>query len=121
MSKKTLIVCSDTYTKYIKNNDRTNKPIFSDGASATLVIRSNQKLVGKFLLGTDGSGYKDLIVENGALKSNLSQKNVKLHMDGSKIFMFTLANIPLNVEKLLKISKIKKYKIKKFFFIKEVN
>ena len=116
MSKKTLIVCSDTYTKYIKNNDRTNKPIFSDGASATLVIRSNQKLVGKFLLGTDGSGYKDLIVENGALKSNLSQKNVKLHMDGSKIFMFTLANIPLNVEKLLKISKIKKYKIKKFFF-----
>ena len=79
-------------------------------------MSTNSQLVGKFLLGTDGSGYKHLIVENGALKSNLSQKNVNLHMDGSKIFMFTLANIPLNIEKLLKISKSKKYKIKKFFF-----
>tara|TARA_B100000963_G_scaffold60448_1_gene48365 strand:+ start:37480 stop:38457 length:978 start_codon:yes stop_codon:yes gene_type:complete len=116
MSKKILIVCSDTYTKYIKNNDRTNKPIFSDGASATLVIKSKKKLVGDFLLGTDGSGYKDLIVENGAFKSKLNQRDVKLYMDGSKIFMFTLANIPLNVEKLLKISKINKYNIKQFFF-----
>ena len=52
MSKKILIVCSDTYTKYIKNNDRTNKPIFSDGASATLVIKSKKKLVGDFLIQT---------------------------------------------------------------------
>ncbi len=116
MSKNILIICSDTYTKYIKNDDRTNKPIFSDGASATLVVKSQKKFVGEFLLGTDGSGYKDLIVENGACKGNLDKKDIKLFMNGSKIFMFTLANIPINVEKLLKISKIKKKKINNFFF-----
>tara|TARA_B100001057_G_scaffold471355_1_gene533607 strand:- start:667 stop:1644 length:978 start_codon:yes stop_codon:yes gene_type:complete len=116
MSKNILIICSDTYTKYIKNDDRTNKPIFSDGASATLVVKSKKKFVGEFLLGTDGSGFKDLIVENGACKGNLDKKDIKLFMNGSKIFMFTLANIPINVEKLLKISKIKKKKINNFFF-----
>ena len=35
--KKVLIICADTYTKYISNNDRTNRPIFSDGAAATLL------------------------------------------------------------------------------------
>ena len=37
ISKKTLIICSDTYSKYIPKNDRTNRPIFSDGASAILI------------------------------------------------------------------------------------
>ena len=67
MSKNILIVCSDTYTKYIHESDRANKTIFSDGASATLVSRS-KKYVGNFLMGTDGSGFKNLIIENGASK-----------------------------------------------------
>ena len=56
MSKNILIVCADTYTKYIENSDRTNKTIFSDGASATLVSKSKKKYFGNFLMGTEGSG-----------------------------------------------------------------
>ena len=74
MSKNILIVCADTYTKYIENSDRTNKTIFSDGASASLVSRSKKKCFGNFLMGTDGSGFKDLIVENGASKSGFTNK-----------------------------------------------
>ena len=117
MSKNILIVCADTYTKYIENSDRTNKTIFSDGASASLVSRSKKKCFGNFLMGTDGSGFKDLIVENGASKSGFTnKKKIKLFMNGAKIFMFTIANIPKNIEKLLKLSKIKKKDIKIFFF-----
>jgi 3-oxoacyl-[acyl-carrier-protein] synthase-3 len=117
MSKNILIVCADTYTKYIASSDRTNKTIFSDGASATVVSKSNKKYFGKFLMGTDGSGYKDLIVERGASRDGFQNANkAKLFMNGSKIFMFTAGNIPENIKKLLKISKIKKEKIKTFFF-----
>ena len=117
MSKNILIVCADTYTKYIEDSDRTNKTIFSDGASATLVSRSKKKCLGNFLMGTDGSGYKDLIVENGASRTEFkNDKKVNLFMNGAKIFMFTIANIPKNIEKLLTISKIKKKHIKTFFF-----
>ena len=117
MSKNILIVCADTYTKYIESSDRTNKTIFSDGASATLVSKSKKKYFGNFLMGTDGSGYKDLIVENGACRDGFQNTNkVKLFMNGSKIFMFTIGNIPQNIKNLLKTSKIKKKKIKTFFF-----
>jgi len=117
MSKNILIVCADTYTKYINSSDRTNKTIFSDGASATLVSKSKKKYFGNFLMGTDGSGYKDLIVENGACRDGFQNTNkVKLFMNGSKIFMFTIGNIPQNIKNLLKTSKIKKKKIKTFFF-----
>ena len=117
MGKNILIVCADTYTKYIESSDRTNKTIFSDGASATLVSKSKKKYFGNFLMGTDGSGYKDLIVEKGASRDGFQDSNkAKLFMNGSKIFMFTIANIPQNIKKLLKISKIKKEKIKTFFF-----
>jgi len=117
MGKNILIVCADTYTKYIESSDRTNKTIFSDGASATLVSKSKKKYFGNFLMGTDGSGYKDLIVEKGASRDGFQDANkARLFMNGSKIFMFTIANIPQNIKKLLKISKIKKEKIKTFFF-----
>ncbi len=117
MSKKILIVCTDTYTKYIKNNDRTNKPLFSDGASATLVCKSKKKLISNFIFGTDGSGYKDLIVEQGASKSNfMSNTKASLYMNGSKVFMFTMSEIPKNINEILNKLSIKKKKINKFFF-----
>ena len=68
-------------------------------------------------MGTDGRGYKDLIVESGASRDDFQNANkVKLFMNGPKIFMFTVGNIPQSIEKLLKISKIKKKDIRSFFF-----
>ena len=117
MSKNILIVCADTYTKYIADDDRTNKTIFSDAASAILVSKTKKKYFGNFILGTDGSGFKDLIVENGAARKGFNNKSqTNLYMNGAKIFMFTNANIPNNIIKLLNTSKIKRENIKTFFF-----
>jgi len=117
VSNNVLLVCSDTYSKYIKNNDRTNRPIFSDGASATLIKKSNSKNTGPFSLETDGSGFSDLIVENGASRSKLSfESGCSLFMNGSKVFMFTLSNVPRNVKEILDLSDIKIDEVDHFFF-----
>ena len=66
---KALILCGDTYTKYISINDRTSRPLFSDAGSATIVTKStNDNKIGPFIYGTDGSGADNLIVRNSASK-----------------------------------------------------
>ncbi len=100
MCKNILILCSDTYTKYINKKDRTCRPIFSDAAAAILVSKSNSNDLGPFCLGTDGSGYDNLIVANSGINF---EKNTppELYMNGANVFMFTLSKVPLLVNSLL--------------------
>lgn len=101
---KGLIICADTYTKYISVNDRTCRPIFSDGAAATLLEGSQTDTIGPFQFGTDGSLYESLILRgSGARKPSLAsaQDRPQLEMNGSSIFMYTVSKIPINVRKLL--------------------
>ena len=117
MSKNVLIICSDTYTKFINKSDRTCKPLFSDAASSILVSRSKEKNIGPFLMGTDGSGYSDLIVKEGAGNNNFKSKSKnELFMNGSRIFSFTISQIPKNIKKLFRVAKIEENQIKKYFF-----
>ena len=96
-----LLVCVDTYSKYISSNDRTCRPLFSDAASATLITASKKKTVGPFVLGTDGSGYKDLMVKNsGTIKNTDTERNLYF-MNGSAVFMFTMRVVPKAVNDLL--------------------
>lgn len=111
---KALIICSDTYTKYIKEDDRTNRPIFSDGASAIVVTRSNNSKIGPFLLGTDGSGAENLIVRNSA--SNMKNGAEKtLYMNGPEVLLFTMSNVPKGITKLVKNSNLNVEDIDMFF------
>tara|TARA_A100001011_G_scaffold400671_1_gene517435 strand:+ start:3160 stop:4083 length:924 start_codon:yes stop_codon:yes gene_type:complete len=103
-----LLVCSDTYTKYISNNNKSCSTIFSDAASATLISANKRRITEAFNFETDGSGYKDLIVEES--------KNPKLFMDGRKVLMFTMGNVPGLVKKTLKDNKCKMKDIKMFIF-----
>ena len=112
--KKVLLICSDTYTKYIKNGDRSCETIFSDAASA-IIIKKNTKKKNIFKFGTDGSGAKNLIVANSAsnYKPNLKPN---IFMDGKNVFMFTMTNIPSFVLDLLTKSKTNINEIKYFIF-----
>tara|TARA_A100001011_G_scaffold300224_1_gene313496 strand:- start:1429 stop:2370 length:942 start_codon:yes stop_codon:yes gene_type:complete len=109
-----LLICSDTYTKYIQKGDRTCETIFSDAASA-MVLKRNPQKKNIFKFGTNGSGSKNLIVENSATnyKENLKPK---IFMDGQKVFMFTMTNIPNFVSDLLLKNKTNMNEIKYFVF-----
>ena len=111
---KALIICSETYTKYIKKNDRTNRPLFSDAASAIIVTRSSDSKIGPFLLGTDGSGAENLIVRNSA--SNMEDGAEKtLYMNGSEVLLFTMSNVPKGISKLVKDSNLNIDDVDMFF------
>jgi 3-oxoacyl-[acyl-carrier-protein] synthase-3 len=93
-AKNVLLVTSETYSKYIRNDDKSVRTLFGDGATATLVCASNSKdeQISKTLFGSDGSGFDKLIVKNGASKN--PQSTPELFMDGPEIFNFTLASVP---------------------------
>lgn len=95
-----LLVCADTYTKYISKTDKTCRPIFGDAGSATLLQKSGKKNgMGPFILGSDGSGAGNLIVSGGAARNKDEKAIIK--MDGAKVFMFSISQVPQCIKELL--------------------
>lgn len=104
-----LLVTAETYSKMLNPKDVSNRSIFGDGAAATILSRSNDNGIFHIELGTDGSGFSNLIVENGGFRNPLSKlvlqnsfKNNYLDMNGPEIFNFTLDSVPKLVESVLK-------------------
>jgi 3-oxoacyl-[acyl-carrier-protein] synthase-3 len=113
---KAMILCGDTYTKYISINDRTSRPLFSDAGSATIVTKSkNDHKIGPFIYGTDGSGADNLIVRNSASKRE-SKQTKDLYMNGAEVLLFTMANVPKGVNQLLDKASISFEDIDYFLF-----
>jgi len=107
-----LLVTSETYSRYIHEEDLINRLIFSDASSATLISRSNSDDIGLFEFGTDGSGYDKLIVKNNYFTKDVNPevksyggKNLytdnNLFMDGPEVFKFTLKQVPSLIERVL--------------------
>jgi 3-oxoacyl-[acyl-carrier-protein] synthase-3 len=104
IASKCLILCTDTYSKYIDKTDRTCRPVFSDGAAAILVEGSNIDCIGPFEFGTDGSGYEHIIVRGGGARepyNPLDSSRSSLEMHGSDVFLFTMRVVPACIAKLL--------------------
>lgn len=119
LATKVLLVTADTYTKYIDNEDRANKTIFGDGATATLLTKNEIDKFGEFIFGTDGNGSCNLCVNNSGLskdKLTLEGFENKLFMNGSEIFNFTLEAVPTSIEKVLEKNNIKFEEIDYFLF-----
>lgn len=119
IAKNILLVTSETYTKYLKRQDKSNRTIFGDGAAAVLIEKDNQKKNFQFELGTDGSGYDSLIVKNGGgkyPKNSQSGAEDGLYMNGQKIFSFTVEKIPELVGETLRKNHLTKDEIDYFIF-----
>ncbi len=117
LAKKGLLVCADTYTKYIDKHDRTCRPIFSDGASTTLLASSDQQAMGSFELGTDGSGFNNIILpSSGTRECDKGSRKKDFFMDGAKVFMFTMAMVPKCLNSIIKKSDKTLDDIYMFFF-----
>lgn len=114
IAKNILLITSETYTKHIHPKDKGNKTIFGDAAAATIIEKSKEEQLGEFVLGTDGSGYKNLIVPNGGLRNRYNpnakeiddgsgsiRTNNNLYMNGPEIFNFTIKAVPKVVSKTL--------------------
>lgn len=93
LAKNILLVCSDTYTKFLDEDNRTCRSIFSDSASSCIVSSCESDFEPRFNFFTDGSGSQDLIENNNVI-----------NMNGSEVFVFTTTTVPQLFKNLLKKS-----------------
>lgn len=113
IAKNILLLTAETYNKHIHPKDKGNRTIFGDGASASLISTDGFAKIGKFVLGSDGSGYDRLIHKSGAMRHNQPLNDLHddengnpissdfLFMDGKAIFDFTSDVVPLMIEEVL--------------------
>lgn len=116
IAKNILLLTAETYTKYIHPQDKGNRTIFGDGASASLISTEGFAEIGEVVVGTDGSGAENLIVRSlGARhKELLNDLRISeedglvsgdhLYMHGGNVFDFTADVVPPMVEELLRKS-----------------
>jgi len=117
--KNILLITSETYTKHIHLKDKSNRTIFGDAAAAITIEKSETEHIGEFILGTDGSGYRNLIVPNGGLRNRYNPNaqeldndsgNIRtdnnLYMNGPEIFNFTIKAVPKVVSETLAKNKL---------------
>ena len=126
---RVLLITAETYSKYIHPNDRGLRTIFGDGASATVVAKSEQSEIGSFVFGTDGSGKNNLIVPAGGhrLPKSAETKNEiiqdgqvrtleNIYMCGAEVFNFTIKTVPKALEEVLKKNNLTKQTADYFVF-----
>lgn len=129
---KVLLITAETYSKYINPQDNGVKPIFGDGAAATLISAKDQseEAIHSFVFGTDGLGASNLIVPAGGLRNPVTDAdkveieddfgNVRsrcnLYMNGPEIFSFTLEQVPATFHEVIRKSKMSMDSIDRFVF-----
>lgn len=130
IANKVLLVTAETYSKILHPQDISNRSIFGDGAAATIITRAEREGILKMELGTDGSGFSNLIVFNGCFRNGFGEKDIKtiedgfgksthndkLYMNGPEIFNFTIDAVPELVHSVLSKNNIKLDEIDYFIF-----
>lgn len=115
MAKNVLLLTADTYARHIHPLDRSTRTIFGDaGAASWICDCAETSEIMEFDIGTDGSGYKNLIIPAGGMRrprdgsTALEQEDggsirtdENLFMDGTEIFTFTARVVPQTIGNLL--------------------
>lgn len=123
-----LLLTSETYNKYIHRQDKGNRSLFGDGATATLISTEGRAAIGRFVPGTDGSGADNLMVGTGASRCPQRKNDARkdetgtlrssdhLYMNGTEIFNFTLETVPALVKKVLDRNGIAEEAVSRYVF-----
>ncbi len=128
IAKNVLLLTAETYTKYLHPKDKGNRSIFGDGPAACLISTEGFVEIGGFIVGTNGSGYDNLILKTGAARQkectsieNFDDNgNVRrddyLYMNGGEIFNFTVDVVPNLLVNVLEKNNMTRDKIDYYLF-----
>ena len=132
MVKNVLLLTSSVYAKYVNPKDGAIRPLFGDGATATLLMaaKSEKPLLHSFAFGSDGSLFDRLIIPAGGSRNmpkdtpkvietdaeGNSRSNYDLYMDGVAVTYFTLREVPALVEQVLKNAGLERKEIDYYVF-----
>lgn len=96
-ARRVLLLVGDTITKTVDPEDRSTAMLFGDAGTAT-ALEVDPAGKAHFILGTDGTGERQLIIPEGAYRTAPANgdgaRADSLYMDGGAIFNFTLATVP---------------------------
>ena len=117
LSRRLLLVTTSIYSKYSAKEDGIVRPLFGDGATATLLECMPGKCahLGAFVFGTDGAGYDKIIIPAGGSRAmpqhvpieweedryGNRRTNYDIHMDGTGITLFSMRTVPGLIEETL--------------------
>ncbi len=119
LATKVLLVTAEVYSKHIKASDLSNRAIFGDAATASIIDLETAKLIKEFDLGTDGKGAENLIIKNGGEHSYFRKKSSDedfLFMNGPEVFKFALESVPKTVNACLRKNNLKLVDVDYFIF-----
>ncbi|MDR0604665.1 MAG: ketoacyl-ACP synthase III [Bacteroidales bacterium] len=128
IAKNVLLLTAETYSKHIHPEDKGNRTIFGDAATANLISSEGFAEIGEFSLGTDGRGAENLIVKQGALRQTEKMNDITvdennnlkssdyLYMNGGEIFNFTANSVPALISEILEKNQLRQSDIGLFIF-----
>lgn len=109
-AKNILLITLETYTKFLNKHDRSNRSIFGDGATTSLITNQfDSGSIQNFVFVTDGSGNENLIVKNGGIRNfkkngindfigiDYYKNDNNLYIIDEKIFEFTTQSVPIPI------------------------
>lgn len=113
--KKGLLLAGETASKIPYPKDKSSSMLFGDAGTATLLEFKEGADGIHFHLGTDGSGYKAIIVPEGGFRRRFSERSLSeytndeglvrtphsLHLDGFDVFSFGISEAPKTCKKLM--------------------
>jgi 3-oxoacyl-[acyl-carrier-protein] synthase-3 len=129
MGKNVLFITSDTYSKYINNNDRSTKVLFGDGGAATLIGESNESMLVDVILESSGNNFDSFYIPAGACRMPKSEitkitENINgnirspenIHMNGFSVWEFISKTVPNQICLLLERNNLSIQQIDFFAF-----
>ncbi|MBL7768550.1 MAG: hypothetical protein JNK20_06235 [Flavipsychrobacter sp.] len=113
--KRGLLLVGDTLSKSISHLDKSCHPLFGDAGAVAAFEYAADAAPMNFHLGSDGSGYKAIIIPDGGSRSpvvseslvmeeitdGISRNRCQLVLDGMDVFSFGISQAPKTVNALL--------------------
>lgn len=113
--KKALFLCGDTPSRSVNARDKTSAMLFGDAGTATAVQYTEGTEGMSFCLGSDGAGYKAIIVPDGGHRNRITEASLVEHeieegvirnktnlfLDGMDVFSFGISQAPASVKETM--------------------
>ncbi len=126
-AKNVLLLTGDTPCKCLYPTD-VNRILFGEAATACVVSTEGYARIGKFDMGTDGSGAEHLIIKTGGMRNPKPTGKVTIDedghvhsddyifMDGNAIFDFSIDCVPPMIDNILEKNQLTKDDVDYYVF-----
>lgn len=128
--KRALLLAGDKSTLATNFKDKSTYPLFGDAGTATALEYDPKAEPMYFNLFSDGSGYRSIMIEDGACRNHISERTFEMKkieegierapkhliLDGIEVFNFALREAAPSVQKLIEESGVKAELIDYFIF-----